>query len=105
MEQKSRLWIAAMVAVVLGATVLALTARAPRILPPEAAQALAKKGGAASEADSKVPQTAQRDGRSGVIQPPSGIDPEIHLMPPEGGAMKVIVPPAEPGGAPAAQPE
>ena len=34
----------------------------------------------------------------GVICPPAGVDPDMHVPPPQGGAMKVIPPPGTPGG-------
>jgi hypothetical protein len=34
----------------------------------------------------------------GVICPPAGVDPDMHVPPPPGGAMKVIPPPGAPGG-------
>lgn len=34
----------------------------------------------------------------GVICPPAGVDPDMHVPPPDGGAMKVIPPPGTPGG-------
>jgi hypothetical protein len=41
----------------------------------------------------------------GVICPPAGVDSEMHVRPPEGGAMRVIPPPGSPGGNPNAQPK
>jgi hypothetical protein len=34
----------------------------------------------------------------GVICPPSGVDPDMHVPPPQGGEMRVIPPPGAPGG-------
>jgi hypothetical protein len=34
----------------------------------------------------------------GVICPPSGVDPDMHVTPPAGGEIKVIPPPGSPGG-------
>lgn len=36
----------------------------------------------------------------GVICPPAGVDPEMHVPPPGGGELKVIPPPGSPGGNP-----
>jgi hypothetical protein len=36
----------------------------------------------------------------GVICPPAGVDPEIGLLPPAGGELKIIPPPGSPGGNP-----
>ena len=41
----------------------------------------------------------------GVICPPAGVDSEMRVRPPEGGAMRVIPPPGSPGGNPNAQPK
>jgi hypothetical protein len=41
----------------------------------------------------------------GVICPPAGVDSEMRVRPPEGGAMRVIPPPGTPGGRPDAQPK
>jgi hypothetical protein len=41
----------------------------------------------------------------GVICPPAGVDPEIRVTPPEGGAIRVIPPPGSPGGNPSVQPK
>ncbi|MCP8938789.1 hypothetical protein NK718_09710 [Alsobacter sp. SYSU M60028] len=40
----------------------------------------------------------------GVIKPPPGVDPEIHVPAPEVGRMPVIPPPGSPGGAKDVQP-
>jgi hypothetical protein len=42
---------------------------------------------------------------SGVICPPSGVDPEIHVSPPGGGRTPVIPPPGSPGGDPNVKPK
>ena len=41
----------------------------------------------------------------GVICPPAGVDAEMRVRPPEGGAMRVIPPPGTPGGKQDAQPK
>jgi hypothetical protein len=41
----------------------------------------------------------------GIICPPSGVDPEIQVKPPEGGKMRVIPPPGSPGGDPTVRPK
>jgi hypothetical protein len=41
----------------------------------------------------------------GVICPPAGVDPEIHVPPPGGGELKVIPAPGAPGGNPDVQPK
>jgi hypothetical protein len=41
----------------------------------------------------------------GIICPPAGIDPEMHVPPPAGGKLKVIPPPDTPGGSPNLQPK
>ena len=35
---------------------------------------------------------------NGVICPPPGVDPDMRLPPPQGGALKVVPPPGTPGG-------
>jgi hypothetical protein len=37
-------------------------------------------------------------GSKGVICPPSDVDPDMHVPPPQGGEMRVIPPPGAPGG-------
>jgi hypothetical protein len=46
------------------------------------------------------PLSKQLDKNEGVLKPPSGVDPKIHIEPPAdtGDRMPVIVPPGEPGG-------
>jgi hypothetical protein len=41
----------------------------------------------------------------GVICPPAGVDPEIHVRPPDGGKLKIIPPPGTPQGNPDVQPK
>lgn len=41
----------------------------------------------------------------GVICPPSGVDREMEVAPPDGGRLKVIPPPGTPGGDPNVQPK
>ena len=41
----------------------------------------------------------------GIICPPAGIDPEIQVKPPAGGALIVIPPPGSPGGDQSVQPK
>jgi hypothetical protein len=54
--------------------------------------------------DSK-PLSDQLAESKGVICPPAGIDSQMRIRPPEGGAMKVIPPPGTPGGNPNEQPK
>lgn len=42
---------------------------------------------------------------NGVICPPAGVDPEMHVPPPGGGDIKVIPPPGSPGGNQNVQPK
>lgn len=46
------------------------------------------------------PLSEKLDKNEGVLVPPSGVDPKIHIDPPAetGDRMPVIVPPGEPGG-------
>jgi hypothetical protein len=41
----------------------------------------------------------------GVLCPPAGIDPDMPVEPPAGGALKVVPPPGTPGGDPNVQPK
>jgi hypothetical protein len=41
----------------------------------------------------------------GIICPPAGVDSEMRLKPPQGGAIKIIRPPGTPGGDPTVQPK
>ena len=41
----------------------------------------------------------------GVICPPGGVDPEMHVPPPAGGDIKVVPPPGSPGGDQSVQPK
>jgi hypothetical protein len=41
----------------------------------------------------------------GVVCPPAGVDPDIRIAPPGGGAIKVIPAPGTPGGDPNVQPK
>jgi hypothetical protein len=41
----------------------------------------------------------------GVICPPAGLDPDIHVTPPEGGEIKIIPPPGSGGGRPDVEPK
>ena len=54
--------------------------------------------------ETSKPLSDQLAESKGVICPPAGIDPEIRVRPPEGGALQVIPPPGSPGGDPAIQP-
>jgi hypothetical protein len=47
------------------------------------------------------------DETEGVLKPPKGVDPEMHIKPPAntGDKMPVIVPPGEPGGDQSVQPK
>jgi hypothetical protein len=56
-------------------------------------------GGSSQPLSDKLAQS------KGVICPPSGVDPEIHIAPPDGGRLKVIPPPGTPGGDPSVQPK
>ena len=53
------------------------------------------------------PLSEKLDRNEGVLVPPSGVDPKIHIDPPAetGDRMPVIVPPGEPGGNQQIQPK
>lgn len=53
------------------------------------------------------PLSEKLDKNEGVLVPPSGVDPKIHIDPPAetGDRMPVIVPPGEPGGNQQIQPK
>jgi hypothetical protein len=55
--------------------------------------------------DQSKPLSDQLAESKGVICPPAGVDTEMRVTPPEGGAMRVIPPPGAPGGKQDAQPK
>jgi hypothetical protein len=63
-----------------------------------------------SETEGQAPPAGNPSDRlersDGVIRPPAGVDPQIHVPPPEPGArMPVIRPPGTPGGDPRIEPK
>jgi len=56
-------------------------------------------GGGSAPLSDKLAQS------KGVICPPSGVDREMQVAPPDGGRLKVIPPPGTPGGDPNVQPK
>jgi hypothetical protein len=50
------------------------------------------------QADSNLSDKLARS--NGVICPPAGVDPEMHVPPPGGGRLLVVPPPGGPGGDP-----
>jgi hypothetical protein len=56
-------------------------------------------GGGSESLSDKLAQS------KGVICPPSGVDREMQVAPPDGGRLKVIPPPGTPGGDPSVQPK
>ena len=56
-------------------------------------------GGGSAPLSDKLAQS------KGVICPPSGVDREMQVAPPDGGRLKVIPPPGTPGGDPSVQPK
>ena len=52
--------------------------------------------------ESSRPLSDQLADSKGVICPPAGIDPGMRVPPPEGGAIRVVPPPAGPNTPPAA---
>ncbi len=62
---------------------------------------------APSKKSGEVPLSKKLNENDGVLKPPSGIDPEIHQLPPAktGDKMPVIIPPGEPGGDQSIQPK
>src|SRR5262249_5804874 len=56
-------------------------------------------GGGSAPLSDKLAQS------KGVICPPSGVDREMQVAPPDGGRLKGIPPPGTPGGGPNVQPE
>jgi hypothetical protein len=59
-------------------------------------------GGGSSSSESLSEKLAES---KGIICPPAGIDPEIKVAPPAGGAIKIIPPPGTPGGDQSVQPK
>jgi hypothetical protein len=90
---------------------------AAMLMLPEESMADASAPGARSNAPSapnpKPPASADEplskklNKNDGVLAPPSGVDPKIHIDPPAhtGDRMPVIVPPGEPGGDQSIQPK
>lgn len=74
--------------------------------PPPAGQVPPEIIQSGPPADDKNPRP-DSTARSGVIQPPAGIDPGIQATPPTtaSGAIIVIPPPGSPGGDPRVQPK
>ena len=103
--------------VVLLAIVSAMGSGAPLLAQPLDRQQGATEQGAACPPDVKggePPTVGQRRTgplsdklaqSKGVICPPAGVDPEIHVAPPGGGRLKVIPPPGAPGGDQSVQPK
>jgi hypothetical protein len=59
-----------------------------------------------STSGSNAPDLSDRLANSnGVICPPAGVDPQMHVPPPAEGEMKIIPPPGSPGGNPNVQPK
>jgi hypothetical protein len=56
-------------------------------------------GGSSAPLSDKLAQS------KGVICPPSGVDREMQVAPPDGGRLKVIPAPGTPGGDPSVQPK
>jgi hypothetical protein len=70
-----------------------------RGLPPDAKEAPTVGGGGSSE-----PLSDKLAQSKGVICPPAGMDRDLQVRPPGGGALKVIPPPGTPGGDPRVEP-
>jgi hypothetical protein len=68
--------------------------------PPDVKGELPTVGGGGSE-----PLSDKLAQSKGVICPPSGVDREMQVTPPDGGRLKVIPPPGTPGGDPSVQPK
>jgi hypothetical protein len=67
--------------------------------PPDAKEAPTLGGGGSSE-----PLSDKLAQSKGVICPPAGIDRDMQVRPPGGGALKVIPPPGAPDGDPRVEP-
>jgi hypothetical protein len=68
--------------------------------PPEA------RSNTPGTSGSGAPDLSDRLANShGVICPPAGVDPDMHVPPPGGGDIKVIPPPGSPGGSQNVQPK
>jgi hypothetical protein len=81
----------------------------PRVLDPKACsdeQRLRPDGTAPRSSNPSNQTLSEKLERSeGVVCPPSGVDPEIAVPPPDGGRMPVIPPPGSPGGDPTVRPK
>lgn len=91
----------AAIAFVLGVA-LATVRVAPAQTGPQQAPALEKPSADGQKSSSALPSTGESlserlDRTDGVIKPPSGVDPQMHVAPKDGGAgatMPVIPPPS-----------
>jgi hypothetical protein len=75
---------------------------------PEAAQPPASPNATSpNDKSTDKPLGKKLDETEGVIKPPKGVDPEMHIKPPAstGDKMPIIVPPGEPGGDQSVQPK
>jgi hypothetical protein len=75
------------------------TDRRPDTPPPAAACPPDVKGSPPTVGGPSPPDLSDRLADSkGVICPPAGVDPDMHVPPPQGGTMQVVPPPGSPGG-------
>ena len=76
--------------------------QAPGAQPPASPETAAPK-----DQSPNAPLSKKLDKNDGVLKPPKGVDPEMHIEPPAnpGSKMPIIVPPGEPGGDQSVQPK
>ena len=75
--------------------------QSPGAQPPASPEA------APNDKSPNEPLAKKLDKNEGVLKPPKGVDPEMHVEPPanSGSKMPIIVPPGEPGGDQSVQPK
>jgi hypothetical protein len=63
------------------------------------------EAGSPTVGSSREPLSERLAQSKGVLCPPAGVDPDMQVKPPGGGAIKVIPPPGTPEGDPNVQPK
>jgi len=99
MRTLSLLPVAALACVMLTTASQGAETQAPEAAPPNAATP--------NDKSTNKPLGKKLDETEGVLKPPKGVDPEMHIKPPAttGDKMPIIVPPGEPGGDQSIQPK
>jgi hypothetical protein len=105
-----RMLLSVMVLLAAGAA-RAQTPTAPGTAPPGSADTIPEKiepqqPGQSPSVRPEEPLSETLDRTDGVLKPPAGVDPQMHVPPPDTGSnMPVIPPPGSPGGDQSIQPK